>query len=168
MLSEPTEVRVHCSTIWSQGICWSLEAYSLGFHQAQMANRRTLMGELGRNKPFDFASGEWLKKCPLNNCQPQSPNSCRFQVRIYTTCVACTFISWKLSLNWSLAGKSKQEISLVGYLINSDIKECLHLMYQKNVISANKLLWMKSQLKETNYRIKPIEIAATEVIRYRI
>ena len=34
--------------------------------------------------------------------------------------------------------------------------------------SVNKLLWIKSQLKDTNYRIRPTEIGDTEVTEYRI
>lgn len=68
MPSEPTGVRMHCGIICFEGICWSLAADSLGFHQLQMANGRTLMGELGIKKPhrgkqsFDFGCGEWVKK----------------------------------------------------------------------------------------------------------
>ena len=41
-------------------------------------------------------------------------------------------------------------------------------MYQKIMASVNKLLWIKSQLKETNYTIRPTEKADTEVTEYRI
>ena len=34
--------------------------------------------------------------------------------------------------------------------------------------SVNNLLWIKSQLKETNYRIRPTEMADTEVTEYSI